>query len=113
MGGLPYPELSDFHPKGAATQAYELYNEERGGGNRAEIVRVIHDGREEIDGLDERDIVGEAVDGGIVTRRDSDQQIGVANGRQIAQDLRELGGAEFGRSTGAVGQAGEPHLFRC
>ena len=38
MGGLPYPELSDFHPKGAATQAYELYNEERGGGNRAVII---------------------------------------------------------------------------
>ena len=38
MGGLPYPELSDFHPKGAATQAYGLYNEERGGGNRAVII---------------------------------------------------------------------------
>ncbi len=38
MGGLPYPELSDFHPKGAATQSYELYNEERGGGNRAVII---------------------------------------------------------------------------
>ena len=38
MGGLPYPELSDFHPKGAATQAYDLYNEERGGGNRAVII---------------------------------------------------------------------------
>ena len=38
MGGLPYPELSDFHPKGKATQAYGLYNEERGAGNRAVIL---------------------------------------------------------------------------
>ena len=38
MGGLPYPELSDFHPKGTATQAYGLWNEERGAGNRAVII---------------------------------------------------------------------------
>lgn len=38
MGGLPYPELSDWHPKGKATQAYGLWNEERGAGNRAVIV---------------------------------------------------------------------------
>jgi peroxiredoxin len=38
MGGLPYPELSDWHPKGKATQAYGLWNEERGAGNRAMIV---------------------------------------------------------------------------
>ena len=38
MGGLPYPELSDFHPKGKAIQAYELWNEERGAGNRAVII---------------------------------------------------------------------------
>ena len=38
MGGLPYPQLSDWHPKGKATQAYGLWNEERGAGNRAVIV---------------------------------------------------------------------------
>ncbi len=38
MGGLNYPELSDFHPKGKATQAYGLWNEERGAGTRAVIV---------------------------------------------------------------------------
>ena len=38
LGGLPYPELSDFHPKGKATQAYGLWNEERGAGNRAVII---------------------------------------------------------------------------
>ncbi len=38
MGGLPYPELTDFHPKGTATQANGLWNEERGAGNRAVII---------------------------------------------------------------------------
>jgi alkyl hydroperoxide reductase subunit AhpC len=38
LGGLPYPELSDFHPKGKASQAYDLYNEERGASFRAVIV---------------------------------------------------------------------------
>ncbi len=38
MGGLPYPELSDFHPKGQTTMAYDLWNEERGAGNRAIVI---------------------------------------------------------------------------
>jgi alkyl hydroperoxide reductase subunit AhpC len=38
MGGLPYPELSDWHPKGKVTQAYGLWNEERGAGFRAVLV---------------------------------------------------------------------------
>ncbi|MCH7605728.1 MAG: redoxin domain-containing protein, partial [Chloroflexi bacterium] len=35
MGGLPYPELSDWHPHGKATKDYGLWNEERGVGSRA------------------------------------------------------------------------------
>ena len=38
MGGLPYPELSDWHPKGQVTQAYGLWNEERGAGTRAVLI---------------------------------------------------------------------------
>jgi len=38
LGGLPYPELSDFHPKGKASMAYDLYNEERGASKRAVII---------------------------------------------------------------------------
>ena len=38
MGGLPYPELSDWHPKGEVTTAYGLWNEERGAGTRAIII---------------------------------------------------------------------------
>ncbi len=38
MGGLPYPELSDWHPKGQITRAYDLWNEERGAGTRSVII---------------------------------------------------------------------------
>ena len=38
MGGLPYPELSDWHPKGKVTQSYGLWNEERGVAFRAVLV---------------------------------------------------------------------------
>ena len=38
MGGLPYPELSDWHPKGKVTGEYGLWNEERGAGTRAVII---------------------------------------------------------------------------
>lgn len=38
MGGLPYPELSDWHPKGKVAQAYNLWNEERGVSRRAVLV---------------------------------------------------------------------------
>ena len=38
MGGLPYPELSDFHPKGKASQAFDLWNDERGVSVRAVII---------------------------------------------------------------------------
>ncbi len=38
LGGIPYPLLADFHPKGAVTQAYGIYNEERGAPNRAVFI---------------------------------------------------------------------------
>ena len=38
MGGLPYPELSDWHPKGQVCRTYGLWNEERGAPIRAVII---------------------------------------------------------------------------
>lgn len=47
LGGLTFPLLADFHPKGVVTQAYGLWREERGYGQRAIIIvddagRVAH-----------------------------------------------------------------------
>lgn len=38
LGGLSFPLLADFHPKGAVTQAYGLWREERGYSQRAIII---------------------------------------------------------------------------
>ena len=38
LGGIPYPVLADFHPKGHVAQLYGIYNEERGTANRAVII---------------------------------------------------------------------------
>jgi alkyl hydroperoxide reductase subunit AhpC len=38
LGGLPYPELSDWEPKGQASRAYGLWNPERGASQRAVII---------------------------------------------------------------------------
>ncbi len=38
LGGIPYPMLGDFHPKGRVAQLYGLYNEERGVGRRAVVI---------------------------------------------------------------------------
>lgn len=38
MGGLPYPELSDWHPKGQVSKAYDLWNDERGAPIRSVVI---------------------------------------------------------------------------
>ena len=38
MGGIPYPILADFHPKGRVSQLYDIYNEERGTTRRSVII---------------------------------------------------------------------------
>ena len=38
LGNIPYPILSDFHPKGQVTHAYDIWNEERGAASRAVFV---------------------------------------------------------------------------
>lgn len=38
MGGVSFPLLADFHPKGAVAQSFGLYNEERGITFRATVI---------------------------------------------------------------------------
>ena len=38
LGGLPFPELSDWHPHGEVTKAYELWNADRSVGRRAVLI---------------------------------------------------------------------------
>ena len=38
LGNIPYPLLSDFHPKGQVSQLLGIYNEERGTTRRAVLI---------------------------------------------------------------------------
>lgn len=38
MGGVSFPLLADFHPKGAVAASFGLYNEERGIANRSTVI---------------------------------------------------------------------------
>ena len=38
LGGIPYPLLADFQPKGQVAGLYGLYNDERGTANRAVVL---------------------------------------------------------------------------
>lgn len=38
LGGLPYPVLADFHPKGQMSDSFGVYNEERGVSKRAIVI---------------------------------------------------------------------------
>jgi hypothetical protein len=51
------------------------------GGDPAEVVRVVDDGREEVDRLDEREIVAQAVDAGIVARSHAYEDVRVGGMR--------------------------------
>jgi len=43
LGGIPYPLLADFEPKGKVCQDYDLYNHQRGTCRRA-VVLVDREG---------------------------------------------------------------------
>ena len=38
LGGVPFPIMSDFHPKGAVATAYGVYNEATGMARRASFI---------------------------------------------------------------------------
>ena len=38
LGNIPYPLLSDFHPKGHVSELFGIYNDERGTTRRAVII---------------------------------------------------------------------------
>ena len=60
-----------------------------GGGDRAVRVRVVDDGREEVDGLDDREVVAQAVDGGVVRAIEPDEEVGEGGGVERLRDRRE------------------------
>src|SRR5690606_39354112 len=74
----------------------------------SEIVRIVYYGREKVHRGHQRSIPIEAVDGRIVRGAGVDQHRWIVERDQVTQDLRQLGSAEFTRSTGAVREMAEP-----
>ena len=70
-------------------------------------VRVVDDGREKIEGLDQCGLVVETVDGRVVGRGGPDEEIFIRKLGEPAQNLREFILREFGCSSRAGGKLGE------
>ena len=70
--------------------------------------RIVHDGREEIHRGDQRPVLGQPEHRRVVPGGGVDEDPRILDLRQMAQDLRQIGGAELAGSAGAVGECGEP-----
>ena len=82
-------------------------------GDRAEIVGVVDDRREEVDRLNHGQVVRQAVDGSVVARVEPDEQVIVLHMGEVAQDLAEVLRAELPRSTRAGRQTGKTEFLCC
>ena len=78
-----------------------------GGRDLAVGVGVVHDGGEEIQGLHHCELVGEAVNRGVIRGGSSHQEGFILDLGQSAQDLREVGLAELGGSARTGGELGQ------
>jgi hypothetical protein len=63
--------------------------------------RIVDDGRKEVDGLDDGQILGQLVDAGIIVRAGADEEIGIVAGGKVAQDLRDALRGQLPCSAGA------------
>ena len=79
------------------------------GGDRAEVGRVVDDGREEVDREHERSLVVEAVDRGVVGRIEPDEQVLRVGGNEPGEQLLQSTGRVLRRAAAGDGQAGQLH----
>ena len=89
-----------------------------GRGDAAEVVGVVDDRREEVDGLHERELVGDPPHRRVVAGRRAHEQLGRRRRRQAADDRQEGRGRQLASAPGAVGERGERdrcdiHAGRC
>ena len=85
-------------------------------GDATPVVRVVDDRREEVGGDDDREVVAQAVDGGVVGGVEADEQVGIARrvGAEAAHEAEhraQVGRGELARAARAVREAGEPDGF--
>ncbi len=79
-----------------------------GGSDLAELKRIVDHRRKEIDRLHHRERRGEAIHRGVIAGTESHQRSRVLDRSQVAQNLRQVRGADLPGSTRAVAKLGEP-----
>ena len=78
-----------------------------GRGDAPEVVRVVDDRREEVDGRDDRERVRHAVHRGVVGGLVADEQRRVVRARQLREQRMEHARRDLARAAGAVREGGE------
>ena len=82
-----------------------------GGGDLAECVGIVDDGREEVDGLHQREVGSDFVNAGVVGVIEANQNVGIVLPGQLSQDFVEDGGAQFGGTATGFDGLGEADAF--
>ena len=93
----------DVHGGDGATAHGVDVGEGIGGGDLAVEIGVVDDGGEEVECLNERGIIGDTVDGGVIGAGGTDEEIWVGEVGEATQDLREFGLAELRGSSSTRG----------
>ena len=77
----------------------------------AEGVGIVHDGGEEIDGLDDGQVVAEPIHAGVLGMLHAYDQVRIGNERQILQRLLQVPRTYLAGSAGPVDRLRQPHLL--
>ncbi len=81
-----------------------------GGGDPAEVTRVVDDRGEEVGGVDERLVLVDPEDGRVVGGVGADEQVGMPGQRQIGEHRGEPVAGDLARAPGAVGERGKARV---
>src|SRR5678815_4129649 len=109
---LPRPADQAEREQGTAAHRVDIAHRVRGG-DGSPIARVVHDGREEVGGGDERAVGGDAHDCGVITRRGVDQDVGPRVPRQALEHLAQVDTAELAGAARAVRKRRETNWCCC
>src|SRR5207244_2429394 len=93
--------------RGAAHREHVVQRVRRG--DRSVVARVVDDRREEVESEDQRALVVEAVDRGVVRGRETDEEVLLLHGKKAAQQLFEARGRVLGGAAAARGEVGQIH----
>ena len=78
-----------------------------GRGDLTEEIRIVDDGREEVDGLDEREVLGQPEDPRVVEGLTTNENSGIGSRVQRREGAGQVTRTQLGGSTGAASELGE------